>query len=773
MRPSIVAFAAVVLATLGIVAPAAVPAAQAATAPKVVIIVGATHDVTASYRADADSAYAEAIKYTSNVVKVYSPNATWTKVKAATTGASIVVYFGHGNGWPSPYTYDAKYTTKDGFGLNYDLNGDGKLSDYENKYYGEPSVATLDLAPNAVVLLSHLCYASGNSEPGNSAPTLTVAKQRVDNYAAGFLKSNAQAVIADGHRGPEGYIRSLFTTKQSILNVWKNQSNFHDHVISFASTRTSGATAYMDPDTATSGYYRSLVTQPGLTSEDVTGVGSGATTTDPSALKVPGNAAVATEGAGLFDDATLTPEAGTGLAAATLEAGARLRLLAKGAVDADSGATPIQVEGIDDPDLDGWMAATDLVARDSTAPAISSVVVGSRVSPNGDGRSDQAALSAHFSETVDWQVRIKNADGTIVFDESGDGTAVATTWDARDGAAAYPNGTYTWSIRAVDSWANGPTTKTGTIVVDTKAPSFTNITPGNDDQRWISPNGDLAKESMTWVATASEGGSVLLKVANPDGTIVRKATITATSGGTSVVWNGKNDDAAVVPDGTYQVRFTPRDLAGNDGKTITRPLIVDTSLGDVDASKTLIYPQDADALAKTTTLRFHLTREAEVTWTIVDAAGVTVRTLLDGVTKPAGTVTKAFDGKRANGTYLPQGTYRSVVTLAGDGAPVISQYRSFTMAAFKISASDTTPGRGQSITINATAAESLSTRPKVTVYQPGKAAWSVSMTKVSTGVYKIKLTIKTGGGSGTVRFKVGAADIDGHQQSTNLSLTLH
>ena len=70
------------------------------------------------YRADADRAYAEAIKYTANVVKVYSPNATWARVKAATVGASVVIYFGHGNGWPSPYTYDPKYTTKDGFGLN-------------------------------------------------------------------------------------------------------------------------------------------------------------------------------------------------------------------------------------------------------------------------------------------------------------------------------------------------------------------------------------------------------------------------------------------------------------------------------------------------------------------------------------------------------------------------------------------------------------------------------------------------------------------------------
>ena len=91
-------------------------------------------------------------------------------MKAAVNGASIVVYLGHGNGWPSPYTFDPNYTTKDGFGLNADLNDDGKLSDYENKYYGEPSIRDLTPAPNAVVLLFHLCYASGNSEPGNARP---------------------------------------------------------------------------------------------------------------------------------------------------------------------------------------------------------------------------------------------------------------------------------------------------------------------------------------------------------------------------------------------------------------------------------------------------------------------------------------------------------------------------------------------------------------------------------------------------------------------------
>ena len=186
------------------VAASAVPTASAPTAAltaagqplstaKVVIIVGATHSATSNYRSIADSAYAEAIKWSSNVVRLYSPNATWDVVKPALQGASVVLYLGHGNGWPSPYTYDPAYTTKNGLGLNASAgNGDSNT-----KYYGEPYLANeIRLAPNAVVLLNHLCYASGNSEPGYADPTLSVAMQRVDNYGAGFIKAGAGAVIA-------------------------------------------------------------------------------------------------------------------------------------------------------------------------------------------------------------------------------------------------------------------------------------------------------------------------------------------------------------------------------------------------------------------------------------------------------------------------------------------------------------------------------------------------------------------------------------------------
>ena len=79
-------------------------AVRAAAAPKVVVIVGPTGTVTSSYRSQGDSIAATAAADGATVVKVYSPNATWANVKAAVNGANVVIYLGHGNGYPNPYT---------------------------------------------------------------------------------------------------------------------------------------------------------------------------------------------------------------------------------------------------------------------------------------------------------------------------------------------------------------------------------------------------------------------------------------------------------------------------------------------------------------------------------------------------------------------------------------------------------------------------------------------------------------------------------------------
>ena len=278
-----------------------VPSAAAATGdPKVVIIVGATHGATAGYRADADRAYAEAIKYTPNVVKVYSPNATWAKVKAAVVGASIVIYLGHGNGWPSPYTYDAKYTTKDGFGLN----ATAGAGDYNNKYYGEPYVSTLDLAPNAVVILNHLCYASGNSragQPGADGHRRPPARRQL-------RRRLPEGRRVGGHRRRSRRIRGVHPGTVHDPSVGRG------HVADRARSERPRGQLPVRPDardarsTRTRSRRRAASTarsrsrpwasRPMRSSSG----GYGDTSVNPTSLVVPGNAAVTTDGAGVYGD---------------------------------------------------------------------------------------------------------------------------------------------------------------------------------------------------------------------------------------------------------------------------------------------------------------------------------------------------------------------------------------------------------------------------------------------------------------------------------------
>ena len=222
--------------------------------PKVVIIVGPAGVATDRYRAEAKSAAALARKYTPDVVELYSPDATWPAATAALKNASLVIYMGHGNGWPSRYRDQLYPITQDGFGLNPVAGG----GDDSHQYFGEASVGReVKLAKNAVVLLNHLCYASGNSEPGLPEGTLDQAKQRVDNYAAGFIRAGASAVIAEAWASPNYMVRAVLGGSQSVEAAWRDAPSALGNQLAFKSVRSSGFTAEMQTETASSGFGRS------------------------------------------------------------------------------------------------------------------------------------------------------------------------------------------------------------------------------------------------------------------------------------------------------------------------------------------------------------------------------------------------------------------------------------------------------------------------------------------------------------------------------------
>jgi hypothetical protein len=199
---------------------ASIPTTTHAAGPKVVIIVGPVGPLTDNYRGKADTIAVTAQAAGATVVKVYSPNATWAKVRAAVAGANVIVYLGHGNGFPSPYGATELADRVNGWGLNRvagkdanDPTGDGDDWSKNLVYCGEKALlGTLGagdgaaqreycaggIAPaaNFVMIYSNACYAPGAGE-SRPAPAESVAVSRVANFSTPILRLGGTYLATD------------------------------------------------------------------------------------------------------------------------------------------------------------------------------------------------------------------------------------------------------------------------------------------------------------------------------------------------------------------------------------------------------------------------------------------------------------------------------------------------------------------------------------------------------------------------------------------------
>lgn len=257
---TLVALACVLLASTAV----AGPALATATTLKAVIIVGPTHELTDQNLNDGEALARLAESYGMDVRRVFHPKATWANVLANVQGANLVMYLGHGYGWPSPYPpFREKY--QNGVGLN-PYEGAAKT---DVDYHGGKTIReSWRLAPNAVVFLSHLCYAAGQGEPGMASPSWDIARQRVDNMASAYLYAGAGAVFAYSMQPFHRTLELLMTTDQTVDQVFRTPGSiphsYYGWIGSdpryFDSVRTPGARNLIDPDTSSGPAYQRAVT---------------------------------------------------------------------------------------------------------------------------------------------------------------------------------------------------------------------------------------------------------------------------------------------------------------------------------------------------------------------------------------------------------------------------------------------------------------------------------------------------------------------------------
>lgn len=230
--------------------------ARAADGPRrAVVVAGPVHSLTDRYKGYCSAIAQAAEAQGMEVVRIFHPWAPASKVRTRAQGADLFVYCGHGNGWPSPYG-PYQEDTKNGLGL--DVADKTRRSPNNVAYKGANWLRdNLTLAPNAVVILSHLSYASGNASSGMPIPTRAVAVQRVDNFANGFLSIGARVVwalgwqpgadIVDALHNEDATMDAVFRTRYrsavNPLNGWIGwKPGYYD------SERIPGAVVHIDPD---------------------------------------------------------------------------------------------------------------------------------------------------------------------------------------------------------------------------------------------------------------------------------------------------------------------------------------------------------------------------------------------------------------------------------------------------------------------------------------------------------------------------------------------
>lgn len=438
------------------------PTAQAASGLKAVVIVGPSGDSTSFFLDIGAKLADQAQEAGMEVSRIFHPRATAERVLKDIQGANLVVYLGHGNGWPSPYA-PFQERTKNGFGLNPVEGGSQTNHVYRGANWIRQNV---DLAPNAVAILIGACYSSGNGEPGMPVPSQDVAKQRVDNFASGLLGAGAGAVFAFGWEQRANIPALLANSNKTVDEIFMTRSNgspsgwvgWSDKYLE--SERTGGATIYLDPHSSY-GYYRAVTGNLQLTAAEFRGGeapegdsgGSSTPTADDMAPSVP-DGLQGTMGSGR--KVTLSWDASTDNKPGALS----YRIFRNNKrIKSGQGGTSFVDTPASDGNFNYQVAAVDAAGNISAKSAKVTVEVtsaGDSSSSTVAGPSKPRNLSADSmgNRRIGLSWRASTSSKPVKYLVFRDGTRIAQTAALEFVDRPRRVGTYSYTVRAIDSADN-------------------------------------------------------------------------------------------------------------------------------------------------------------------------------------------------------------------------------------------------------------------------------------------------------------------------------
>ena len=408
------------------------------------------------------------------------------------------------------------------------------------------------------------------------------------------------------------------------------------------------------------------------------------------------------------------------------------------------------------------------VVVDTVPPTLTSAAIsGSRISPDGDGRLDTLAVSGSATGgVVRWELLVAPVvDGTAgdpVRRITGAGSRASVTWNGRDdGGHPVADGTWRLTLRFFDAAGNS-VARSFSVRADATDP-----VPGiAAAPAAFSPDGDGAADTTRLRWTSSEGVTGTLRLSRGT-TTLRKWTLVGAGG--TVTWDGRDRAGRTVADGSVAVTLALADASGNRATATTR-LKVDRTAGYLRARPAPFFPQDGDALARTTTVSFRLSRTATTRLRVLDASGAVVRTAWSSRTFGPGTPSWTWNGRLASGELVPRGRYTIELTATGSLGTTVLR-RSVVLDAFVVTPSATSIAAGQTLAVSFRSAEPLARAPRATFAQQGRAAVAMTVTRLADGTYRATVRVASGA-PGPATITISGTDTAGGRNATSLVVTV-
>ena len=322
------------------------------------------------------------------------------------------------------------------------------------------------------------------------------------------------------------------------------------------------------------------------------------------------------------------------------------------------------------------------------------------ISPNNDGIMDNCVIKFTIKDQGViryWKFSIANKDGKVVnlFQSETNleeeqkrmipsnkpiGVPNNIVWYGEDDSnKTVPDGEYTFSMIAMDNSKNiTPQDKyKGTIIVKTDKPDMNAVI----DDNIFSPNGksikdlmkidiDVIKDKVDSVASkVTDLNNFVQKwhadILDSNNKIV-KSYVFDDKGKKEILWDGKDDNGNLVPDGTYKLHMYSTDIAGNSFETtVPTSIIKDTTVYNVDIKMDdHIFSPNTASVKNTLKFNFIIpVKENIVSWnfSIISSANQQVIKTLSGNTAPVDEF--VWDGKDNNGKKAADGTYKAKLTV--------------------------------------------------------------------------------------------------------------